>query len=322
MNTSDVFNLTVGSYNQSAEGEKQLFVVDLSFVLSFIFGGFGAFLNFSILAVMMFKDIGIKSEGKILLENQLVLDGLAGCFLIIGQFRIPMDPNSPAQFAFVCVALERSMIVWIFYVTSAYNLVAIALQKFIMVVVPFRTLTLRQVYILVFCVYLQGFIVNVMNYGLEMEVVPSANHCLYRYTSFVATSLWLCLYYLIPTSLLIGFSTKSVITLRQKAKGAGAKKSEILLLKNSVVVAIIFVVFASFNNWAYFLLPLNVVHLSFYESFFRHFSYMCTVINSASTPMVYLFFLSSVRKQALAVIGWRPHQVAPSAGATDTTDTW
>lgn len=294
LNNSDNKNSSGGYESYFATG-------DFLGITSLVVGTLGGLFNFYILAIMSVTDIAMHPAGLILLKNQLVLDGLACMLLLLQQFRLSFAGYVDWLYYVMCYGVVRSMFLWILYCASAYNIVAVAAQRFVITMFPFKHISRRNSYVTTLMVYLGAITSNLINYILEMKVDPKADICVYEFTDRFANILWVCSYYLVPSLAIIFFYIKVILSLRKSSKiqsTSTTKNSEKLILKNAIVVAAMFIICAAPNNWGYFLMPLEVVDRVFFETFFRFFSYICTLVNSASTPIIYVIFLSSIRKKS------------------------
>lgn len=268
------------------------------------FGGIGALLNFFVFIIMVLTKIAMNDTALVLIRFQLILDGWACVFLIVEQFKVPLDPNNDFLYRVVCAGFERSMFVWMFLTASAYNIVGIAAQRYVITCHPFKQMTKKHSYIAAVLVVLMGIFIGAVNYGLEVEAYPKLNICIYKYTERFANIFWCVLFYLVPCCLIVFFYAKILAVLRKRrdVKSTGSNTAEQKVFRNAVVVACLFMFFAAWNTFTYFLMPFNVISRQAWEDWLRYLTYFSTMLNSASTPLVYIIFLSSIRKKIMQII--------------------
>lgn len=322
--TNTTFDPTVqySEDNLSTQNIRIFINGQLNGVLSCVIGGIGVFLNFYVLTIMFVANVAMNEAAMVLLRFQLFVDGVACIFLIIGQFGWPKYADMPTAYRVSCVGLDRNGFLWVWYVASAYNIVAVAAQRFVITVFPFTQVTKKHSYIILVFVFLIGIAINCLNYGLEMDIQPEKDICVYTYKSWAANISWVVLFYFFPTFLIIGFYAKVILALRARGdvQSTSTKKSETKVIKNAIVIATMFIIFAAPNTWTYFLMPLNMIDNHVWETFLRLFTYLCTMFNSASTPIVYIIFLSSIRAKSVEVLRKLCYKATvPTASLTDTT---
>lgn len=307
--TNNVTNSTVVAINNSSHigtGSPSIFVTgDLNGIISLCIAGFGMFLNLYVFIVMSVVHIAMHEAAAVLLKFQLIIDAISCLFLIIAQFQIPKDPSQRVLYYIVCAGFDRGMFMWYFYVASALNIAAICVQRFIITVYPFKKISRKNAYITAVLIFLFSAGHETFDYGLQMSINPDEDRCVFTYDSYVATWSWTIVYYIIPTLLLIVLYTKIILTLRQSAQVQSTKKDknpEGKVLKNAVVVAVLFVLLGSPNAICSILLQYNKMNEVIWESFLRRFTYITIMLNSASTPVVYIIFLSAIREKSFQVI--------------------
>lgn len=264
--------------------------------------GPGLILNVYVLIVMSVVNIAMHSAAAVLLKNQLLVDAGACLFLIIAQFEIPKDNISTISYYILCAGFDRNMFIWYFFGASAANIVAVCVQRYIITVYPFKKISRLNAYITAVGVIVFASAHATFHYGLHMSIDPERNRCVFTYDSLVATWSWVFLYYLIPTVLLIVLYTKIILVLRESAQVQSTKNNsnpEGKVLKNAVVVAVMFILLTAPNTVCSVLLEYNSMDTVIWESFLRRFTYVTAMVNSASTPFVYIIFFSAIRAKTL-----------------------
>lgn len=291
-------------HNMKENLTSSLFVnEDIYGYLAFIVALPGFLFNAFVLCVLNQNTNDLSAGALILFKSQLWLDGLACFLLLLSQFSMPSLDNN-VYYAIKCVLHQHAVPLWILYTASAYNIVAIAAQRFVITLFPFKNVTLTISKISVLTAIGLAVLVNVANFGAELTIHLKNKTCLYKYNNATATITWLLMYYAIPTILLVFFYSTSIIALRKRKQmiKKSSKKSESMIFKNAVAVAILFVVFCGPNTIAYVMIYYKAMTLQFYNNYFKLLSWFCTLANSTSTPIIYIIFLKSVRRKMMALI--------------------
>lgn len=265
----------------------------------------GLILNYLVFSVMTFAKVAISETASILLRFQLLSDGTGCLLLIITQFKIVKNQAMPLLYKIICTGLDRGMFMWTFYVASAYNIVAVAIQRYFITVYPFKQFKKKHSYLLILLEMLATIALIAYDYGVQMKIDVGKDYCSFSYTVPIASVIWLFAYYVFPVIIIGILYSKVIIVLKKsgqiQSSQHSSKTAEGKVLKNAVAVALFFTLLAAPNTAAYILLHYNLIHRSFWEGFFRRFTYLCIMINSASTPIVYLIFLSSIREKIFQV---------------------
>lgn len=300
----DSINNTTAS-NVTDDDNTGLIILNSQTIMSLCIGTIGLLLNFFTFVMLNITEISIKDAAMVLLKSQLFFDGIAGAFLILRVFRIPLTPNIPVLYAILCVGVRQGLFLWTFFTASTYNIVAIAIQRYIITSFPFMRVTKIGAYGFAVTSYILGIALCIAYWWIEMEVRPELNICTYKYVSPMAMVMWLIAYYIIPTAALIGLYIKIISTLRkadlkiQSTKGKGSEKN---IIKNAVAVAVIFIIFAAPNSIISTMVNFNSFPIELYDEFARTLTHACTMFNSVSTPIVYFMFLSAIRRKLIDII--------------------
>lgn len=296
-----VVTLAFGNETKNFTESSSIFVTgDVNGIIALCVAGFGMLFNLYVFIVMSVVHISMHEAAAVLLKFQLIIDAIACLFLIIAQFQIPKDQTNSVLYHIVCAAFERGMFMWYFYVASALNIVAVCIQRFVITVYPFKKVTKKHSYIICVAVLVIAIGHETYNYSLQMGVIPEKDYCLFEHDSDLATWTWCTLYYFAPTILLIVLYAKIILTVRKSSKLQSTKQAanpEAKVMKNAIAVAVLFIIFAATNAFCSILLQYKAMDTVIWESFVRRFSYVTIMINSASTPIVYIIFLNSIREK-------------------------
>lgn len=318
-------NITASFANSTAVYEDTDSILTNGFTqafMSFFFALPGALANYFIFSVLSYCSMDLNESSLVLLRSQLFFDGSANLFILFAQFKVSLENRDPFAYYFICILFREAIPFWASNVISAYNIVGVAAQRCIISVFPFMNFTKKHSYIILGIVVLATVYQMLICYSIELEINYPQNICRYRYESEDVIYLWGFQYYIIPVILIILFYLKSIHSLRSRGgiKKHTSKKSENLMLKNAIVIATMYILLCGPNTFAYMLVFYDIIPLDFYLSFFRLFTWICTLLNSVSTPVVYLIMLKNVRKKCLEVLFSRfmPNRVGHSQ--TSTTD--
>lgn len=299
------FTYNISTELSNDEHKHSVFANDIVFGYMALFVALpSAAVNLFLFLVLQLTPSNINPASLILLQSQLIFDGLACVCLIMGQMAVPDTFTNDFLFYMKCVVLVQSAPMWFFYTASVYNIVAVAIQRFVITVFPFRSISKAVSYAMLAVVVFGALLANGINYGIELSIDPKLRRCVYLYESEPAIFLWGFQYYFIPFILIICLYAKSFFTLKSRGgiKKNTSKRSESLMLKNAVVIATLFIVLCGPNSLAYILVYFKLINLAFYNATFKYVSWVCTMFNSASTPLVYLLFLKSLRQQSAHVL--------------------
>lgn len=279
-------------------------------ILSFAFGGLSGFLNIYTFFVLQCHNIQMNKSALVLFKFQLLLDGIAGGLLIFHQFQLNFGLRQGLAHNILCQLLNRRSLIWIFYTASVYNVVAVSVQRWFITVYPFKQFRVFHSIVAALLSVLISILVNICHDILSLGLhFLNSDVCLLSsvFDNIVAQYVWFGLYYLLPTVIIIGFYAKVIYVLKRRPgiaqtkhhKVDVTKRSEYVILKNAVVISALFITLAGVNSWSYFMLAWNVFDPNEWFRHFRLFSHVCTMVNSASTPIVYYVFFPSIRKKAL-----------------------
>lgn len=271
--------------------------------LTFFFAIPGMLLNFFVFFVMNVSRNNLHAAVVVLFKSQLLFDGIASFLLVFNQFSIA-EPDSDAAFALRCVFYVISPLLWFFYCMSGYNIVITAAQRFVMTVYPFTMVTVKASYLALFVAFLNAVLTCAVNYGLELEINVPEKVCHLRLNNPALGVQWLIQYYLIPVILIVGFYSKVILTFRSKGgiKSSLSKKSEELMVKNAIAIALIFIICCGVNPFVYAFTNYAVISIEEYNIYYRFPTYFFTMFNSGSTPLIYMVFMKPVRVSCYGMV--------------------
>lgn len=291
-------NVSINSSAGALE-EKWFIANNTARLLSIAIGGSSVLLNFYALAILSFCDVAINAAAVVLLKSQLWFDGLGGVCLVINEFQPLMKTLNVMLNNTICLLLKQRLIMWIFYVSSVYNIVAVAIQRFAITFYPLKPITVKQTYILLFFVIIAAMFLAI---GHDMIIFArtTVGFCDSRFhqdTGDVINILWFIGYYFTPVVLILSFYTKVIFKLkdRDKIQSTSKKHSESRLLKNAISVAVIFIITTGLSSWSYLFVSFKIIEASFWDKNIKLVSHIFVMLNSASTPITYFVFLPALR---------------------------
>lgn len=262
----------------------------------------GFVMNLYVFIVIKTQDIAIKKAAAVLLSSQLMIDAI-GCALVsIFQFELPKIKNT-VVFYIVSILIRRGTLAWSAFICSAYNVVAISTQRFIVIVYPFKVMTKTIAYKMLGVVICCGCVTISIVYSVELMIIPSENICEYQYKNKIMLIAWDLLYYVLPSIIVIALYAKIIITLKaRKHLNGKSKNGETRILKNAIIVSLSFVLLCGPSVMAFTLLQLNLMTENVWNNYVRFCTYALVMANSTSTPIVCLTFLPSLRKRSTACL--------------------
>lgn len=255
----------------------------------------GIILNFTMFLVMCRKGVNINQAATILLRAQLVFDGLSGIALLLRVTNYVALTNEAWIYIAACLLNKRGLFLWVTFTASAYNSVAITIQRFAIIVFPLKRFTVKHTYVVLLLVCLSvGTIIGIY-YGFTIDIDYATQTCKFRNIPQLYY-MWLAAYYVLPCIILISCNAKIMTILKKRNQIQNTRNtSENRIIKNAITVGLIFVVSATPNTSLG--LMSTYVDLPFWRAYGRHITYACTMVNSVSTPVVYLVYLSNVRRE-------------------------
>lgn len=273
-------------------------------IFSLVVGLFGMVSNFYILAILFVAKIAINEAALVLLKSQVFFDGFAGLFLVLRLFKIELSKMIPVFYIILCYGLTQTMFLWTAFAASAFNIVAVAIQRFAITVFPFRKVTKFSAYITTIVVFLSALGLNLIFYLLEVDVDFTSQKCVYRFESKLAIIIWIVGYYIVPTVAIVFLYAKvgMVLGARSNIRSTGPQNSENIIVKNAVVIAAIFIITNALNTVTVAMSYYDAIDPEFWDRNIRFVSHVSTMFNSASTPIIYVLFLKSVRAKSINVL--------------------
>lgn len=312
------------STQESPRTEKELFLQGFELGLaSFVVAIIGALMNFYLFTIMTFGNVKMHPAACILLRFQLFIDGFACTFLAMAQFEIPKPLDDDVTFWIFCLIFERNGALWFCYACSAFNIVAITLQRFTIVVFPFKKVNNVSAYVSIFIVFVCSLCLNGEDYGLTLYNSPSEKICKAGALPFVGI-IWTVTYYCLPTIIVVISYTVIIKTLIKSSKIVSSKnkKSENKIHLNAIIVSLLFVILCGPSSISYPLLSYGFIKRQIWEAFLRILTYVCIMLNSASTPVIFVIFLSNVREKTFLKVFSKPKSTPTiSVNSTETRST-
>lgn len=256
----------------------------------------GCILNLYLFITLTIYRCDMHHSASVLLRSQLLFDSLACFFLLFSQIR--MDSSSHwLAYSLMWVIHENSVLMWVFYTASAYSTLATALHRFVISAYPFHHISKKITYVTVGLITTFAGALNLIAYSIELKINFAIRQCLFSFSGKVLSIFWFFFYYVLPALCIVGFYSKSLISLRRsgKFKSLSQRNTEMLVLKNAVVVGAVFVLCCGLNSFTYVLVCHRVLTVATFNETLRYLSWVCTLINSATTPIICLIFLKRLR---------------------------
>ena len=262
----------------------------------------------------------------LMLKNQSISDAFV---CVLGALLLVFPPGGVTGFKYVdviiCHVWHTQIVYWYFVGVSAYNLVLIAIDRFVATCYPFRydDFTLAKVKICVAVIYCVN-IVNVV--GTVVQVTYNGNQCLFErllsgklaeiYYPACVIYIWLAIYGL-PTTVLVALYGKTIYTLRMRCSQSQLGSSQVIehaskqITKTGFVVTIIYVLTMGYDLNYYALSDIGVI---VYElgAPIQAAGVFLSATNSVANPFVYALLLPIFRQGIRAMVCCRR--------ATQTTD--
>ena len=269
--------------------------------------------------IATFFSLTMNSEGlpqisRILLQHQAIADSFV-CIMAIGIFTqnfMWMTANHAFNFV-LCQAWHGQAIYWGGVLLSVWNIVLIAVERFMLINYPFKHRNLRpkHVYTVIVLMYSMNIICCIPG-PLNVKYDKNRTECLNElysdspsFASFMSnfSIFWFLIIYAAPITIFIVLYTRSLFTLRklQQKFRESNQKSFVLkvadqrLTRNAIAVAIVFVISLSWDSWFYVLAFSENVKYDL-NSPFQVVGVFLATLNSCANPFIYAAFLPSFQR--------------------------
>ena len=251
---------------------------------------------------------------RILFIQQALLDSLVCLLAIILYSQRFMWMTGNATFdLLLCQVWHGQGIYWIVFQLSIWNLMLIAIERFLKIDRPFTHLNMRpnHIYLVLIVMFLFNIIIYIPAY-LQTKYDEKTGECYGKYyfdtkaftyfMSFIGL-LYFGLLYAFPAASFIVLYTKIVITLRRRHKliknmcqpSSIVDNAEQQLTRTAIAVTIVFILSLSWDLWCYVLARFGVMHYE-KDTWQSIVGVFLATFNSCANPFIYLGVLPIFRK--------------------------
>ena len=251
---------------------------------------------------------------RILFIQQALLDSLVCLLAIILYSQRFMWMTGNATFdLLLCQVWHGQGIYWIVFQLSIWNLMLIAIERFLKIDRPFTHLNMRpnHIYLVLIVMFLFNIIIYIPAY-LQTKYDEKTGECYGKYyfdtkaftyfMSFIGL-LYFGLLYAFPAASFIVLYTKIVITLRRRHKliknmcqpSSIVDNAEQQLTRTAIAVTIVFILSLSWDLWCYVLARFGVMHYE-KDTWQSIVGVFLATFNSCANPFIYLGVLPIFRQ--------------------------
>ena len=251
---------------------------------------------------------------RILFIQQALLDSLVCLLAIILYSQRFMWMTGNATFdLLLCQVWHGQGIYWIVFQLSIWNLMLIAIERFLKIDRPFTHLNMRpnHIYLVLIVMLFFNIIVYIPAY-LQTKYDEETGECYGKYyfdtksfayfMSFIGL-LYFGLLYAFPAASFIVIYTKIVITLRRRHKliknmcqpSRIVDNAEQQLTRTAIAVTVVFILSLSWDLWCYLLARFGVMHYE-KDTWQSIVGVFLATFNSCANPFIYLGALPIFRQ--------------------------
>ena len=281
----------------------------------------GFLANLVTLAILILYKKDFPDVGRILLKNQAISDAFV-CIMAIGLIIQTFRWTTGFKlFDFIlCQVWHSQALFWGGVHLSIWNLVCIAVERFIKVSYPFKYLSIQQHHIYIACVaiYLSSVVFTIpcyfqSRYDFDAEkcsdqyyfLTDSFDYLMAHYGIF-----WFVMEYAIPTACFIVLYAKVLWDIRKHKKVmkevrhlSKQKKNDKCTLTladrqlttTSIIVTTVFIITLGVESWRYFLGRIGII--CYKKNMLQLiFGIFLASINSCANPFIYTMSLPIFRK--------------------------
>ena len=254
---------------------------------------------------------GIGAASRTLLRHQSVIDAIICLMAAIMVLAPPMwTSGNYILNIFVCHVWHSQIIYWHFYLISVWNLVTVAIERFISVVKPLSHPTLmnkRRIRVAVILLHLLSLVMISLGF---LQVRFDGTRCVSEYAFTVLTKAFYVygfvvffMWHFIPVILFIVLYSCIIVKLKGRVQG-GQPKSAVIekaskeLTKTAIAVTIVFMISTSFDLW-YYLLGRTGIVLYIESSPVQKAGVFLSIINICVNPFVYIIMMPAYRRNVI-----------------------
>ena len=336
--TTTIYDHSVLTTDQNDDSDNE---VD-SRVAMMVIGSLGLIGNgFVVFVIFSFTKMRRKVPNLFII-NQSAIDFVVG-IVLIGDAATKYVSGYTVELTgtlgdFYCKIWISRLLQWSMLVSSTYNLVAITIERYMMVVFPIKyktAFTRKRATVAIVVVWLTGLCFNLTH--LSTHVVRDG--ICYYFSSYTSAA-WQTTYgiatitfqFFIPMSIHIALYGHMVVVLKKRSKSVvhqqqqqqqqankdnKMNRAQKNLLKTQVIVTVCFFLCWAWNQLAFFVYNLGV-HYDL-TSKFHLFTIAAVNTNCCVNPFIYIAKYDEFQKAVLKMIG--RSKVQPTAGETTATVT-
>jgi hypothetical protein len=274
----------------------------------------GLFANLITLVTLVLNGKGFPQISRLLLRHQAVADSFV-CIMGIGSYTQPfMWMTGESTFDFLlCQVWHGQAIYWGGVLLSVWNLVFIAVERFVMINYPYkhRNILPKHIYTAFTMMYIFSVILLGPAY-LQVRYDEESGKCLNEYVfcsksfeTFMSSFavFWFFVVYAIPIVVFIVLYTKIILNLRERQRNLGEANQRSLILeiadqqltRMAIAVTIVFVISLSWDSWFYLLGLAQIVQYDF-NTHVQIIGVFLATFNSCANPFIYSVSMSIFRK--------------------------
>ena len=276
----------------------------------------GAIANLATLFILKEAGATFAPGYLLLLRNQAFLDFMVCTMGTFMMLQSPMWKIGNVAFdSFICHVWHGQLFYWIWVLSSIWNLIMVAFERFLAICHPFKhvDLTIGRIWRLIILAYSIGIISNLICLA---QVKMSAGTCVSEYAIPGKVGEWVFfvygqfiwfIYWLLPFILFCILYGKVLITLFARRDNSNFGESRVInsatsqMTKTAIAVTIIFVLSMSWDTWYYMLGRLGLVSY-IKNTLIQLIGLWLSAFNSVANPFVYFVLLPAFRKATLKTL--------------------
>lgn len=304
-NKSSNTNLSFNNDDEIVSGVQQGAVFTSSQIVYMLFGVIGVITNgLSVLVLLKSKKMRENLTNHFLV-NQSIIDLVASMGLLA---TIPIISRQHEDFfgttGYIrCIFLHPLVLVWAPFLTSSYNIVAMAIEKWYQISRPLehkKNFTARKAYIMMAVAWIVGFM-YVFCLSIAMQTVVDGNCTQYgvwrnKTVKKVRGAFTFTVKYLAPIVILVycygsmikSLNGKAAVIVASDKRNQKMRKAQRNIFKTLLGVVICFILCVSYNQFLFLGYNLGLYQIDF-TSFMYHLSVSLYYLNCFVYPFVYLF---------------------------------
>ncbi len=294
----------------------------------------GFILNFLTLMIFVISCKNLSPQTRNLLRHQSFIDTVVCLIAMPTLLQTYMWKTGNYGFdVFICQFWHSQALYWASLLISVWNLVLIAIERFLVVCRPikYKLLSGRTI-IPVFCAV---YIINIISLlPVYFQTYFENGNChngnffpgehFGRFITFYGFY-WFCAIYAVPVMLFVVIYCTILYTLHRRkfelstGKTSAFDKANAQFTRSAVIVTIFFVFSLSFDSW-YFMLGMAGATEYIYGSSIQRVGLLFTVLNSLVNPIIYGLSMPMFRDGVMQTFFCKSKKIAPSDSSTLSSD--